>query len=113
MRRRLAEQRGQALVEVVGAVPAIILVGLVLAQALAVGYSAVLAGSAAQAGALALADGRSARAAVRHAIPGWSRARVEVVSTAETVRVKLRPPSPLGVLARKLAVTAEAGVELP
>lgn len=93
--------------------PAVVTVGLVLLQALAVGYSAVVAGGAAEAGALALADGRSARAAVRHAVPGWSRARVEVRSTADTVRVSLRPPAPLGIVADKLTVTAEAGVVLP
>ncbi len=48
--RRLASQRGQALVEVVGALPLLLLVGLVLLQALAVGYAAVLAGTAAHAG---------------------------------------------------------------
>jgi len=113
MRRLLAGEHGQALVEVVGALPAMLLVGAVLLQALAVGYSAVLAGSAAQAGALALADGRSAQAAVRHAVPGWSRARVEVRAVGEAVRVSMRPPSPLGLVAEKLTVTAEAGVVLP
>jgi len=34
---RLPSERGQALVEVVGAVPVLVLVGLVLMQALAVG----------------------------------------------------------------------------
>ncbi len=42
--RRLGSERGQALVEVVAAVPVLLLVGLVLLQALAVGYAAVLAG---------------------------------------------------------------------
>jgi hypothetical protein len=106
-------EAGQALVEVVAAVPAMLLVGLVLMQLLATGYSAVLAGSAAEAGALKLADGGDARAAVEHALPGWSRARARVEVDGGTVRVRLRPPSPLAVVSRKLEVSAEAAVELP
>jgi hypothetical protein len=109
----LAAERGQALVEVVAGLPAMFLVGLVLLQLLATGYSAVLAGSAAEAGALALAGGGDARAAVRHALPDWSVARARVEVGGGTVRVKLRPPSPLALVARKLEVSAEATVELP
>ena len=47
--------RGQASVELVGAVPALMLLALVAFQLLAVGYSSVLAGDAAEAGALARA----------------------------------------------------------
>ncbi len=87
--------------------------GLVLLQLLATGYSAVLAGGAAEAGALALAGDRDARDAVERALPGWSRARARVEVDGGTVRVRLRPPSPLALVARKLEVTAEATVELP
>ena len=48
--------------------------GLALAQLLAVGYAAVLAGNAAEAGALALAARADTEASVRNALPGWSRA---------------------------------------
>ena len=109
----LAAEGGQALVEVVAGLPAMIVVGLVLLQLLATGYSAVLAGSAAEAGALALVDGRDPRAAVEHALPGWSVARARVDVNGGTVRVRLRPPSPLALVARKLEVVAEAAVELP
>ncbi len=109
----IADEHGQALVEVVGGLPAMLIVALVLLQLLATGYSAVLAGSAAEAGALALAGGGDARVAVRHALPGWSQARARVEVSGGTVRVRLRPPSPLALVARKLEVTAEAAVELP
>lgn len=109
----LASERGQALVEVVAGLPAMLVVGLVLLQLLATGYSAVLAGGAAEAGALALASGGDARAAVEHALPGWSVARARVGVSGGTVRVTLRPPSPLSLVARKLEVSAEAAVELP
>ncbi len=110
---RIACERGQALVEVVAGLPAMLVVGLVLLQLLAAGYAAVLAGSAAEAGALALAGGGDARVAVKRALPGWSAAGARVDVTGGTVRVRLRPPSPLTLVARKLEVTAEAAVELP
>lgn len=110
---RLASESGQALVEVVAGLPAMIVVGLVLLQLLATGYSAVLAGSAAEAGALALAGGGDPRAAVKRALPGWSAARARVEVSGGTVRVRLRPPSPLAFVARKLEIRSDASVELP
>jgi Flp pilus assembly protein TadG len=105
-------ERGQASVELAAAAPALLLLALVLFQLLAVGYSAVLAGDAAEAGALALAGGADARAAARGALPGWSRTRMSVVvSGGSSVRVSLRPPSALALLGRRLEVhaTAELG----
>ena len=65
------DTRGQASVELLGAVPVVLLLGLVLLQMLAVGYSAVLAGSAAESAALAVAGGGEAVAAARaaHLLP--------------------------------------------
>lgn len=104
-------ERGQASVELAAAVPALMLLALVVFQLLAVGYSSVLAGNAAEAGALALAGGANARAAARGAVPGWSRARMTVaVLGGSEVRVALRPPSPLAVVGRRLEVHAFAAV---
>lgn len=102
--------RGQASVEVAAAVPALLLLALVAFQLLALGYSAVLAGDAAEAGALALAGGADARTAARAAVPGWSRARMGVTVSGSVVRVALRPPSPLAVVGRRLEVHATAAV---
>lgn len=104
-------QRGQASVELLGAIPALLVLGLVIFQVLAVGYAAVLAGSAAEAGALALAAGSDPEAGVREALPGWSRVRARVSVAGGTVRVRLCPPSPLAVVARELEITADASVE--
>ncbi len=104
-------QRGQASVELLGAIPALLLLGLVIFQVLAVGYAAVLAGSAAEAGALALAAGSDPKAGVREALPGWSRVGARVSVSGGTVRVRLRPLSPLADVARKLEITADASVE--
>ncbi len=103
-------ERGQATVEALGAIPAVLLLGMVALQLLAVGYSAVLAGTAAEAGALALAAGGDARAGVRESLPGWSRARARVTVSRGTVRVRLRPPSPLDAVSRRLVVAASASV---
>lgn len=104
-------QRGQASVELVSLVPLVLAVGLVAGQLLAVGYSSVLAGNAAEAGALALAGGGDPRAAVKEALPGWSRARVSV--RGGEVRVELRPPTLLHALTGQLEVSAEATAEAP
>ena len=103
-------ERGQASVELIGAVPALLLVALALFQLLAVGYAAVLAGDAAEAGALARAGGADARVAARNAVPGWSRARMTVSVSGDDVRVRMRPPSPFEAIARQLEVHATAAV---
>jgi hypothetical protein len=103
-------QAGQASLELLGALPAVLIAGLFCFQLLAVGYSATLAGSAAEAGALAAAAGTDPRAAVRQSLPGWSRARASVDVGERRVNVRLRPPSPLGVLAERLEVEASASL---
>ncbi|MGH2744747.1 MAG: hypothetical protein ACRDN8_20150 [Thermoleophilaceae bacterium] len=105
--------RGQATVEAIALVPVMVAIGLGLLQLLAVGYSSVLAGNAAEAGALALAGGADARAGARQALPGWSRARARVDLDGGRVEVHLRPPSPLRALADGLEVTGTATVESP
>lgn len=110
MRRRARCERGQATLELLGALPALLLLGLVIAQLLSVGYSAVLAGTAAEAGALALAAGGDAESGARGALPGWSEAGARVSVSGGTVRVRLRPPSLLAILERELAVDATASV---
>ncbi len=104
---------GQASVELLGALPVLVVLGLFLFQALAVGYAAVLAGNAAEAGALSLAGGGEAEDAAREALPGWSRAGMEVAVDGGLVEVSLRPPSPLEALAERLEVSSTAAVRAP
>lgn len=106
-------RRGQASVELLGAVPVLVVLGLVLFQALAVGYAAVLAGNAAEAGALSLAGGGEAEDAAREALPGWSRAGMEVAVDGGEVEVSLQPPSPLEAVAATLQVSSTATVRAP
>lgn len=104
----MAEERGQASVELVASLPALLLAGLVALQLLATGYALTLADGAAEAGALALATGRPAQSAARDALPGWAREDVDVAVAGGRVSVTLRPPSPLTAVADGLAVTTTA-----
>ena len=78
-------------------------------QLLAAGYALTLADGAAEAGALALASGRSAAKAARDALPGWAD---ETTSTSGRGRqgdgapaaAVAAPPA----LAERLAVTGSA-----
>jgi len=99
---------GQATVELVAALPALLLAGLLALQLLATGYALTLADGAAEAGALALASGRPAVAAARDALPGWAEDDVKVSVSGGLVTVRLPPPSPLPAVAERLAVTSSA-----
>jgi hypothetical protein len=101
-------ERGQATVELVAALPALLLAGMVALQLLATGYSMTLADGAAEAGALALVSGGSAAKAAREALPGWAEDDVSVEVEGGTVSVRLRPPSPIPALSERLAVSSSA-----
>jgi hypothetical protein len=104
----MGDSRGQASVELVAALPALLLAALVALQLLATGYAITLADGAAEAGALALASGGSAAEAARAALPGWARDDVAVSVAGGTVSVRLLPPSPIPSIANHLAVTSSA-----
>ncbi|HWB69325.1 MAG TPA: hypothetical protein VG518_05060 [Solirubrobacterales bacterium] len=100
--------RGQASVELLAGVPALLLAGLIALQLLVAGYALTLADGAAEAGALALASGHPAEEAARSALPAWAREDVGVSVREGEVTVRLRPPSPLGFIADHLAITSSA-----
>jgi hypothetical protein len=106
----MASEDGQATVELVAAVPALLLAGLLALQLLATGYALTLADGAAEAGALALASGQPAAGAVRDALPGWAEDGVDVSVQGGRVTVRLPSPSPLSALAERLVVTSTAAV---
>jgi hypothetical protein len=101
-------ERGQATVELVAALPALLLAALVALQLLVVGYAMTLADGAAEAGALALASGHSAAEAARGALPGWAEDDFSVAVEGGAVSVRLRPPSPIEALADRLTVSSSA-----
>jgi hypothetical protein len=104
----MVEQRGQATVELVAALPVLLLTGLVALQLLVAGYALTLADGAAEAGALALASGGSAAEAAQGALPGWAEDDVEVAVEGGRVTVRLTPPSPLPAIGDRLAVSSSA-----
>lgn len=101
-------ERGQATVELVAALPALLLAAAVALQLLVAGYAMTLADGAAESGALALASGGSAAKAAREALPGWAKDDVSVAVEGGTVSVRLRPPSPIAAVADHLAVSSSA-----
>jgi hypothetical protein len=101
-------ERGQATVELVAALPALLLAALLALQLLAAGYAMTLADGAAEAGALALASGGSAAAAAKGALPDWAEDDVSVSVEGGEVSVRLRPPSPIPALSRRLTIGSSA-----
>lgn len=106
----LSREEGQSTVELVAALPALLLAALLALQLLATGYALTLADGAAEAGALALAAGRPATVAARDALPGWAEDEVAVSIRGGRVTVRLRPPSPLPAIADHLTVSSSAAV---
>jgi hypothetical protein len=104
---------GQATVELVGSAWFVLLCGLVALQLLAAGYGAAMADNAAEAAALAVANGQDAAGAARAAVPGWPARAVRTRSERGRVSVELSPPSPLGFVRRRLTATATAVVREP
>lgn len=110
MAEGLHGEEGQSTVELIAALPALLLAGLLALQLLATGYALTVADGAAEAGALALATGRPAADAAREALPGWAEDEVAVSVRGGEVTVRLRPPSPLPAVADRLTVTSSAAV---
>lgn len=106
-------ERAQASVELLGAIPGMMLAAACLFQVLAVAAAAVFAGGAAEAGALALAAGTDVEAAARSALPRWQRAGLTVEQRGGRVSVAIRPPSLFDSLSRELEVRSSAVVRTP
>lgn len=106
-------ERGQASVELAAGSVAVALAALVTLQLMAAGYAAVMADHAAEAGALALADGRAAEEASLAAVPGWPDGAARVKVDGGEVLVTLVPPSPLRLVRERLSVTGRAVVRRP
>jgi hypothetical protein len=104
----MARERGQATVELIAAIPLLLLAGAVALQLLLAGYALTLADGAAEAGALALAAGRPARSAAEGSLPSWADDRAEISVHGGEVTVRLVPPSLLTSVADRLVVTSNS-----
>jgi hypothetical protein len=86
-------ERGQASVELLATVPAVLLVGALVWQLALAGWSAWLSAGAARAAARAVVVGRDGGAAARSAVPASLRRGLRFDRTAGGgVRVRLRMP---------------------
>ena len=106
-------ERGQATVELVAGLPAVLLAACLCLQMLAAGFALTLTDGAAQAGAMALASGRPAAPAARHALPGWARDHATVAVEGGRVTVRVHPPGPLAVVADRLPIDSTAWARRP
>jgi hypothetical protein len=104
----VTRQRGQASLELLAGIPALLLAGLIALQLLATVYTVHLADGAAEAGALAVAGGGAAEPAARAALPGWAADRVRVSAEGGRVEVAVRPPAPVAGISRALEVESSA-----
>ena len=103
------DERGQASVELLAGLPALLLAAAIALQLFAVGYAATLADGAVEAGSLALAAGEDPEAAIRAALPGWADDRVASDGAGGGVEGRLEPPALAG-LGERLEVTASGWV---
>ena len=107
-RLRARSTRGQSTVEVVGLLPLLLAVGLAVLSLLHAGRAEEAAGNAAEAGAVALLQGREPRAAARAALAGWPARRSSIRIAGRRVTVSVTPAGPFGARLRASA-TADAG----
>src|SRR3954466_4279441 len=104
-----ADERGQASVELLGAVPAVLLIGVLVWQLAVAGQALWLCANAARAAARAEAVGRSGLAAARSALPGSMERGLSVEDDDHgAVRVRLRVPVLLHAWKSPVSVAASA-----
>ena len=101
-------EHGQAQIELVAGIPLLLLAGLLALQLLGAGYAQSLADGAAEAGAIAAADGRDPERAASDGIPGWAARDVEVSVDDGLVEVEIEPPALLPGLSGALTVSSRA-----
>jgi Flp pilus assembly protein TadG len=109
----MSRESGQATVELVALLPLLLMAGIAAAAFLAAQAAGEHAGSAAEAGAIALLQGTDPRAAAREALPDSVRGGTTITLHGRRVTVRVRPNLPLEPVARRLEAeaTADAGPE--
>jgi hypothetical protein len=107
------DERGQASVEVLAGLPALLVAGLIALQLTIAGYSLTLADGAVEAGALALAAGEEPEDSVRAALPEWAHDRISISREGGRLTVALRSPTALELIGRSIEVSSSAWVRRP
>ena len=103
-------ERGQASVELLGALPAVLLVALAAWQLVLAGQASWLAGNAARVGARAEVVGADTEAAARGALPAHLRRGLRVTSRDGVVRVRVRLPIVMRSWGTPLRISGSAGL---
>ncbi|MFI8525556.1 TadE/TadG family type IV pilus assembly protein [Promicromonospora sukumoe] len=105
--RRARGERGQAAVELIGVVFAMLLVGLLAIQGITVAQTASIAQEAARNGARALSVGGDPGTEVRRAVPdGLDVQEMEAVVDDGTARVRVTVTAPLGLAGMRVVDVA-------
>ena len=108
----LSSQRGQASVEFVAAVPAVIIVALIVWQLALAGQALWLAANAARVGARAASVGQDATGAVRSSLPDSLERGLQVRRTRDDgVEVGVRVPILVRAWGSPVVVRARAGLD--
>ena len=107
-RLRRSGEQGQASLELLASVPAMVLGAMIALQLAITGYALHLADGAAEAAALAVAAGTDPEAAALAALPGWAGDGVDVSVRDGRIEVAVRPPAPHPGLSEALEVSAGA-----
>ena len=108
---RWERERGQASVELIGALPAALLVVAIGWQLLLAGQATWLAANAARVAARAQAVGRDPEDAARSSLPSYLERHLEVAGDGHRVRVRLRVPLVVKAVDSPLRVAATAALE--
>jgi Flp pilus assembly protein TadG len=108
----MSRESGQATVELVALLPALSLVVLGAAALLAGHGAHEQAGTAAQAGAMAMLQGGDPRESARRALPAQVREDAAIDVRGRRVTVRVQPRLPLVARAMTAEVTADAGPEV-
>jgi hypothetical protein len=103
-------ERGQAAVELVAALPALLVAGLLVWQIALSGYAAWALANAARVAARAALVDRDAGAAARSALPSWLERGLRVEKRDGALRVSARVPAVLPTLVSPLRISASAGI---
>lgn len=99
---------GQASLELLATVPAMVLGAMIALQLAITGYTLHLADGAAEAAALAAAAGTDPESAAVAALPGWAADALDVSVDGERIEVSVRPPAPHPEISAALEVSAGA-----
>lgn len=111
MSRRTTAQHGQASVEMLAALPFVLLAGAIAWQLALVGWTAWMSAHAARVAARADAVGRQVEPAARSALPSPLRAGLRVERRrAGGVEVRVRVPTLLGNLHGPVSITATSSL---